>query len=48
MVQNILVGLAGWTVLALVAGLFLGNALRTLGQFDETPMPRRAALKKTA
>jgi hypothetical protein len=35
--QNILIGLAGWTVLALVAGLCIGNALRICGEWDDSP-----------
>lgn len=35
--QHILIGLAGWTVLALVAGLCIGNALRICGEWDGSP-----------
>jgi hypothetical protein len=50
MLQNILIGLAGWTVLALVAGLCIGNALRICGEWDVpmTHVERNQNLKKTA
>ena len=50
MLQNILIGLAGWTVLALVAGLGIGNTLRFCGQWDgaASPATSRQNLKKTA
>jgi hypothetical protein len=50
MLLNVLIGLAGWTILALVAGLCIGNALRVCGEWNETAPPLRAkpALKKTA
>jgi hypothetical protein len=50
MLQNILIGLAGWTILALVAGLCIGNALRVCGQWDgaAAPVGSSHGLKKTA
>ena len=50
MLQNILIGLAGWTVLALIAGLCIGNALRICGEWDVPATHLRANqnLKKTA
>jgi hypothetical protein len=50
MFQNILIGLVGWTILALVGGLCIGNALRVCGQFDGATAPVRSNhnLKKTA
>ncbi len=50
MLQNILIGLAGWTVLALVAGLCIGNTLRICGEWDVpvTRVQTNHDLKKTA
>jgi Na+/H+-dicarboxylate symporter len=50
MLLNILIGLAGWSILALVAGLCIGNALRVSGEWDGTAASVRTKqpLKKTA
>jgi hypothetical protein len=50
MLQNILIGLAGWTVLALVTGLCIGNTLRICGEWDVpvTRVQTNHDLKKTA
>jgi hypothetical protein len=50
MLLNILIGLAGTAVLALVAGLCIGNALRAFGEWDGPAAPVRAKqpLKKAA
>jgi hypothetical protein len=50
MLLNILIGLTGWTILAVVAGLCIGNALRVAGQWDGTAasVPTKQTLKKTA
>ena len=50
MLLNILIGLAGWSILALVAGLCIGNALRVCGEWDGTaaPVRNKQPLKKTA
>lgn len=50
MLQNILIGLAGWTILALVAGPCIGNVLRYYSQPDSAAAPVQTTqkLKKTA
>ena len=50
MLLNILIGLAGWSILALVAGLCIGNALRVCGEWDgaAAPVRNKQPLKKTA
>jgi hypothetical protein len=50
MLLDILIGLAGCSVLALVAGPCIGNTLRVFGDSDGAPAPVRAKqpLKKAA
>ena len=50
MVQNILIALAGWMVLAVFAGLAMGNVMRHCAQFDRADVApvRTRQLKKTA
>jgi hypothetical protein len=49
MLQNILIGLIGWAILAIVAGPCIGNVLRYYGPSDNTtPIQNTQKLKKTA
>jgi hypothetical protein len=50
MLLNILIGLAGWAILALVAAMCIGNALRVCTGADGTaaPVHGRRALRKPA
>jgi hypothetical protein len=49
MLLNILIGLVGTSVLALVAGLCIGNALRAFGEWDgPAPVRAKQTLNKAA
>jgi hypothetical protein len=50
MLLNIVIGLAGWTILAVVGGLCIGNAVRVFGELEGSTTTLRAKqhVEKTA
>jgi branched-subunit amino acid ABC-type transport system permease component len=50
MLLNIVIGLAGWTILAVVGGLCIGNAVRVFGELEgsTTTLRTKQHVEKTA